>query len=78
MFSGKDAKKDRLIWKNYYMGENINLLHKFFKKILEIVDYRILRNKRLPPNKRPPSLFVIANNIESKGMSEVFKEIDAK
>ena len=40
--------------------------------------YHILRNKRLPPNKRPLSLCVIANNIELKGKSEVFRKIVAK
>ena len=42
------------------------------------VTYRNLRNKRAPPNKRPPSLFVFANDIEFKEKSEVFGEIDAK
>ena len=37
-----------------------------------------LRKKRLSPNKRPPSLFVIANYKKFKGKSEVFGEIDAK
>ena len=41
-------------------------------------EYRILRNKRLPPNKRLPSLFVIRKYIELKRKSEVWGEIDAK
>jgi len=47
-------------------------------KIAMNSSYRILRNKRLPPNKRPPFLFVIANIIELKGKFEVFRRINAK
>ena len=35
-------------------------------------------NKRTPPNKRPPFLFMIPYNIELKEKSEVIKEINAK
>ena len=42
-------------------------------------NYRILHNKRTPPNKPPPLFFcVIANFIELKEKSEVFGEIDTK
>ena len=40
-------------------------------------NYRILRNKRPPPNKRPP-FFVIGNYKELKAESWVFEEIHAK
>ena len=35
-------------------------------------------NKRTPPNKRPPFLFMIANYKELKEKSEASKEINAK
>ena len=41
-------------------------------------EYRILHNKRPPPNKRPPSLFVNVNYKEIKGKSEVIVEVNAK
>ena len=37
--------------------------------------YRILRNKRTSPNKRPLFLFVIANYEELKGKSEVLENL---
>ena len=40
--------------------------------------YRIMPNKRTPPYKRPPYLFMIAYYKEWKEKSEVFKEISAK
>ena len=40
--------------------------------------YRIMPNKRTPPYKRPPFLFMVANYKELKEKSKVFKEINAK
>ena len=53
---------------------------KFFKKFFHVLYmiYRILRNKRPPLNKRPPSLFEITNYKELKEKSEIFEKINAK
>ena len=40
--------------------------------------YRIMPNKRTPPDKRPPFFFMIAYYKELKEKSEVIKEIKAK
>ena len=40
--------------------------------------YRILPNKRTPPNKRPPFFFMITKYKELKEKSEVSKEFRAK
>ena len=39
--------------------------------------YRIMPNKRTPPYKRPPFLFMIVNYKELKEKFEVSKKIDA-
>ena len=43
-----------------------------------MMGYRILRDKRPLPNKRPPLFFFIANHKDLKEMSGVLKEINAK
>ena len=45
---------------------------------MENYEYRIMPNKRTPPNKRPPFLFMIAYYKELKEKSEVIMEINAK